>query len=88
MKATLNDAPSPVTAVATGEVGAAASVEPDVAPLATPLPALLTARIFTEYEVFEARARPVSDLRVIVIGDEVPVVLRTFHVVPPSVEYS
>jgi len=79
---------SPVTADATGDVGAAANVAPDTAPLATPEPPAFTARIFTLYDVFDANATPVDDNTVIDNGDDVPDVFRARHVVPPSVEYS
>ena len=88
VNATDNLVGSPATPDAEAPVGAADRVRPDVALLATPDPPPLTARILTEYEVFATSVRPVSDLRVIVSGELVPVVLRALHVVPPSVEYS
>ena len=82
-----NFVPSAATPVAAALVGAAAAVYLVVAPLAAPLPTEFTARINTEYDVLDTRARLVSDLSVIVRGEVVPVVLRAFQLVPPSVEY-
>ena len=87
VKATVNWAALPVTELI---VGAPATVNgtPDIAALATPLPAEFTARTITSYVVPFTKALVVSERSVIMTGVDVVAGLNAFHVEPLSVEYS